>query len=83
MWSMIKISHIEGVPGGWESSSDSGGLNVPAARSGGWTRLTIVWHAAINYLVPIGYEDETGFHYGEMPEPAAAMSLRSINTCPA
>ena len=22
---------------------------------------------AINHLAPIGYEDETGFHYGGMP----------------
>ncbi|MGD0812052.1 MAG: hypothetical protein ABSA83_00460 [Verrucomicrobiota bacterium] len=72
---MLKISHIEGVPGGWGSSSDGDGLNVPAARPGGWARLTIVWHAAINYFVPVGYEDETGFHYGEMPAPAAEMSL--------
>lgn len=23
--------------------------------------------ATMNYLVPMGYEDETGFHYGELP----------------
>jgi hypothetical protein len=30
-----------------------------------YTRIVATWHAAVNYLVPIGYEDETGFHYGE------------------
>ncbi|MGP8199174.1 MAG: hypothetical protein ACLQU4_06700, partial [Limisphaerales bacterium] len=38
-------------------------------------RRSQIWHAAIDYLVPIGYEDETGFHYGEMPTSNTAMSL--------
>jgi hypothetical protein len=39
----------------------------PAARPSGCTRIEVIWHAVIDYLVPIGYEDETGFHFGEMP----------------
>jgi hypothetical protein len=31
------------------------------------TRVVATWHAAIDFLVPIGYEDEWGFHYGEPP----------------
>ncbi len=30
-------------------------------------RIITTWHAAVDFLVPIGYEDETGFHYGESP----------------
>ena len=30
---------------------------------------------AVDYFVPIGYEDEAGFHYGEMPVPNSSMSL--------
>lgn len=37
-------------------------------------RIVAVWQAAINFLVPIGYEDESGFHYGE---PPAAKRRRS------
>jgi hypothetical protein len=69
MRSMTTISHKDkGVPAEWMSSSNGHGLIVPAAWPGSWTRIAVVWHAAINYLVPIGYEDETGFHYGQMRE---------------
>ena len=44
----------------------AGGI-VPGARTGWRTRVAVTCHAAVNYLVPIGYEDETGFHYGGMP----------------
>jgi hypothetical protein len=63
-----------GVPAEGVSLSNSDVLIVPAARPGSWTRIAIAWRTTINYLVPIGYEDETGFHYGEMPVPAAATS---------
>ena len=36
-----------------------------ATRSGG--RMAIAWRRAVNYLVPVGYKDEAGFHYGEPP----------------
>lgn len=32
-------------------------------------RLAVMWEAAVNYLVPVGYENETGFHYGEPMTP--------------
>ena len=74
--SMTTLSHIDsGVPAERTFSSNSNGLIAPAARSGVWTRMAVTWHAAVNYLVPIGYEDETGFHYGEMPASNAPMSL--------
>jgi len=44
----------------------AGGI-VPAARTGWRTRAAVTCQAAINHLAPIGYEDETGFHYGGMP----------------
>jgi hypothetical protein len=45
----------------------SGGdmANMSSGRMG--CLIVTTWHAAINFLVPIGYEDETGFHYGESP----------------
>jgi hypothetical protein len=73
---MTIISHADGaVSAESVPSSNCGRLVVPDARSGSWTRIAGAWHAAINYLVPIGYEDETGFHYGEMPVPNSTMSL--------
>jgi hypothetical protein len=74
--SMTTLSHIDsGVPAERTFSSNSNGLVAPAARSGVWTRLAVTWHAAVNYLVPIGYEDESGFHYGKIPASNAATSL--------
>jgi hypothetical protein len=45
----------------------SGGdpANTSSGRLGCFARIVITWRAVINFLVPIGYEDETGFHYGE------------------
>jgi hypothetical protein len=73
---MATVSHIgSGVPAERAFSSNGNGLIAPAARSGIWTRVAVTWHTAIDYLVPLGYEDETGFHYGEKPASNAAMSL--------
>jgi hypothetical protein len=37
------------------------------------TRFAALWDAAVNYLVPIGYEDFDGFHYGEPPQKNLAL----------
>ena len=50
-----------GLPSGVDRSQ------VPRARSGFLPRIAAVWHAALNFVAPVGYEDGTGFHYGEMP----------------
>jgi hypothetical protein len=43
------------------------GKIVPSARPGWWTRVAVTCQAAINHLVPIGYQDESGLHYGGVP----------------
>jgi hypothetical protein len=38
-------------------------------RRGYFSRIACAWQASMNSLAPMGYEDETGFHYGERSEP--------------
>jgi hypothetical protein len=73
---MTTVRHTEtGVPAEWGFPTKGEALNVPTARQGTWTRLAVTWQAAVNFLVPIGYEDESGFHHGEMSAPNSAISL--------
>jgi len=59
-----------GAPARWPSSSGGGCSRAKRVLSGFWTRIVAMWNAALNFFVPYGYEDETGFHYGEMRRPA-------------
>jgi len=66
---MTTLSHAQtSVAAEWAPPSNGLTRDVPAAQTGHRTRLAVAWRAAINYLVPVGYEDDTGFHYGERPE---------------
>jgi hypothetical protein len=74
-WGMSIIKHTDkGVPAEWVSSSNSDGLIVPAAQPVKRTRIEVKWHKTVDYLAPIGYEDDSGFHYGEMSASIAAMN---------
>ncbi len=53
------------------SALASGGLALLRNRTGGLARMAAVWHAAMNLIAPLGYEDESGFHLGEMPDQTA------------
>jgi hypothetical protein len=35
--------------------------------------------AALDRFLPMGYEDETGFHYGPEPEPGEAETSRNVD----
>jgi len=37
-----------------------------------WAGLVVTWQAAMNFLAPMGYQDQTGFHYGERPAACLA-----------
>jgi hypothetical protein len=39
-------------------------VQTAGPKAGLPVRIIAKWHAAIASRVPIGYEDETGFHYG-------------------
>ena len=38
---------------------------LPPERSGFSKRISVCWDAVVNFIVPVGYEDQSGFHYGE------------------
>jgi hypothetical protein len=71
---MAAITNTERhFPTDWESSPDN--ARIPATvRRGTRARITILWQAAANFVVPTGYEDNAGFHYGEKPAPLAVES---------
>jgi hypothetical protein len=51
----------------WAFWPRSLGLLRVANRQPKGIRVPITWHAAFDQLIPLGYEDKSGFHYGEPP----------------
>jgi len=39
-------------------------------RRAGARRVPVSWSAVVNFLAPIGYQDEAGFHRGTPPAPS-------------
>jgi hypothetical protein len=44
-------------------------LNSPCnpTRNSTWKRIVVKFRAAVVFHVPMGYQDETGFHFGTPP----------------
>lgn len=42
-----------------------------------FAKIIAKWRAAVSFKVPVGYQDETGFHYGAQPAPQANESCRA------
>lgn len=40
---------------------------LPALYLTGWSKLRTAWEGVLEKLAPLGYEDETGFHFGVEP----------------
>ena len=36
---------------------------LPPERAGCSKRIAVCWDAVVNFIVPVGYEDQRGFHY--------------------
>ena len=51
-----------------ERSARAGGKLLAPRDQAGLSRITTVWRALIDLIAPVGYEDESGFHYGESPK---------------
>jgi hypothetical protein len=63
------------------------GRNHPAPPR---IRAAVIWEAALDVIAPLGYEDETGFHYGtppaatgwigpDAPESSPVLNLRRVS----
>jgi hypothetical protein len=48
-------------------------------KVGCWRNLAIKWEALVEFIVPLGYQDETGFHYGS--PPTQDLSEKAVLTC--
>jgi hypothetical protein len=42
-------------------------LSKPAPRILRWIEAVAKWRPALRIEIPVGYQDETGFHYGQKP----------------
>jgi hypothetical protein len=72
------MSHTQtGVAAESLSPSNRFGRTVSAARLCNWTRLAVARRVVINYLAPIGYEDEIGFQFGEARVSNNSADLRA------
>jgi hypothetical protein len=49
-------------------------MNPRSAKQLWWQRFRAYCDAALTVLIPVGYEDEAGFHYGA--DPAADFQQR-------
>jgi hypothetical protein len=56
-----------GVQGEWTSSGGET-VTTSSGQAGGVSRIVMAWRALCDsFTPPLGYEDETGFHYGDRP----------------
>lgn len=42
-------------------------MHPRSAKQLWWQRFRACWNAALAAVIPVGYEDKTGFHYGADP----------------
>ena len=42
-----------------------------------FAKIIAKWRAAVSFKVPVGYQDETGFHYGAQPVPRVKGTCRA------
>jgi len=54
--------------GQWQASSASPTHTTSSGQDHGISRIVAVWRGLFQNVAPMGYEDETGFHYGDAPQ---------------
>jgi hypothetical protein len=65
---MASVRHIAQNGSKWSSPSGRETNRNSSEQGWGLSRLTAAWRAFRDSFAPLGYEDETGFHYGDRPE---------------
>ena len=74
---MITIIQTDcGISARWMPSPTQNVLTAPAKPARKTSRMPIRWHSVVDYFVPLGYEDDSGFHYGEQSPMIAAQDRR-------
>jgi len=52
----------------WSSPSGRETNTNSSEQCSGFSRIIATWRAFYDSFAPLGYEDETGFHYGDRPK---------------
>lgn len=58
-------------PGGHLQTAGGELRGSPSALNFRVAGKCVVWRVLVDLVAPLGYEDEEGFHYGEMPKNAS------------
>jgi len=65
---MASLRQIAQNGGKWSSPSGRETDTNPSEQGWGLSRIVATCRAFYDSFAPLGYEDETGFHYGNGPE---------------
>jgi hypothetical protein len=65
---MASVRHIAHNGSKWSSPSGRETKTNSFEPAWGLARLASIWRGFYDSFAPLGYEDETGFHYGDRPE---------------
>jgi hypothetical protein len=57
----------KGVPSQWSSPSGRETNTNSSEKGTGFSHILSIWRVFRDSFAPLGYEDETGFHYGDRP----------------
>lgn len=78
MTTVTRMSNSDTQPS-WVSPTASQSGPSPRKRFAWLSRVVAIWDSIVNRLVPMGYENETGFHYGELAQRAQSWPLNGFS----
>ena len=62
-------AYSSGMTADSQSSARNGLVSMHGKKSGRLARIGAKLRVATGFQVPVGYQDETGFHFGIRPHP--------------